>query len=252
MSHNTFGSVFGGVIGNTSSVFHPTDIDDLIGWWDPSQEGTITPDPISDLIVTSIADLSGSNNTLAQETFTNMPTTGTNKIHGLNVIQFDGANDFLVATLESLSSDLTIFDVCKMEDANNVNDSIYCFNSTSDADFQVQAETIDKFFAQINSSGLGGGGGCQMNTSVHNKDLLLTHRLELDSGMTCYRDGILQTGTSVYTTTIDSDQFLNIATNRAGSTHIEMSQGELIVYNRALDTSEINEVTNYLMFKWGL
>lgn len=75
--------------------FSPLALPGLIAWHDASDAATITS---SGGAVSQWDDKSGRGNHLAQATAANQPTTGTLTINGLNVIDFDGTNDFLASS----------------------------------------------------------------------------------------------------------------------------------------------------------
>lgn len=80
----------------------PLDLPNLMGWWDPSDTATITQ---TLGLVSQIDDKSGNGFHWTQGTALNQPITGTRTINSLNVLDFDGANSYMVNTISSGGAD---------------------------------------------------------------------------------------------------------------------------------------------------
>lgn len=86
-----------------TATFTPASLTDLRGWWDVSDEGSITS---SSGAISQIADLSGNGNHFVQSTAGNKPTLSADAPSGRNVATFDGVNDSMTAP-DATSLDLT-------------------------------------------------------------------------------------------------------------------------------------------------
>lgn len=249
MGFETFGPTFGAVIGTGSAAlpFTPADIADLYAWWDPSDESTITEDVAN--AVTSIDDISGNGNTLSQATEADRPSTGLVTIGGLNAMAFDGSDSYLEAALTGLGADCTILQVVQVFSGHAFSCTL-SFDATND--FQIQAQNNGQFWGEFSGAGLGSDANCMLDANSVALPLVLTHRAELNSGITCFENITQQAGTSPYTSAFDSSLTMRMAANRPNNQKSEMYSGETIIYDRALTPTELLNVQAYLCDKWKM
>lgn len=95
-----------------AAAFTPGGISGCIGWWDASDAATITASSGS---VSQWNDKSGTGHHLTQGTGANQPTTGTRTQNGLNVIDFDGTGDFMLASYSPVAQPVTLWIVHKFD-----------------------------------------------------------------------------------------------------------------------------------------
>jgi hypothetical protein len=96
-----------------SGVFTPLDLNPAL-WLDAADTATITE---SGGFVSQWNDKSGNNRNFTQAVGASQPATGTRTQNGLNVLDFDGSNDFLNGgnILEIGSGGLTMIGVVKLD-----------------------------------------------------------------------------------------------------------------------------------------
>src|SRR5207253_147257 len=87
-------------------AFTPTDIAGCQAWYDPSDLASITS---SGGAVSQLNDKSGNARHLTQATGSLQPITGTRTQNGLNVIDFDGVDDYMDSPSFSVSQPFTEF-----------------------------------------------------------------------------------------------------------------------------------------------
>jgi hypothetical protein len=105
---STVGIVASGVV-----EFSPLDLNPAL-WLDAADTATITE---SGGFVSQWNDKSGNNRNFTQAVGASQPATGTRTQNGLNVLDFDGSNDFMGAgdTLDLLNNNLTVIAVAKID-----------------------------------------------------------------------------------------------------------------------------------------
>lgn len=95
--------------------FDPVDLPNLKLWLDPSDLSSISHSAGS---VSQINDKSGSGNNFVQANSGRQPITGTVTLNGLNVLDFDGSNDFMAGPLLTSAIDnISMYCVCKPDAA---------------------------------------------------------------------------------------------------------------------------------------
>lgn len=131
------------------SSFSPDQLDDLVLWLDADDEITITD-------VGGVVSQWNSKIGSSVLTATGGPLTGINTVNGLNVIAFDGANDFMFEpTLSAASANMTIFIVANVLAVGSEYDSLFHMDSSLTTSFQIESGSNNKFFTQLNRTGLG-------------------------------------------------------------------------------------------------
>ena len=243
-------------------------------WYDAADTGTITQ--VSGA-VSQWNDKSANGYNLVQATATNKPTSGTRTKNSLNVIDFDGTNDFMQA---------------------NTAASVWNFmhNTTGATIFFVwQPDVINKFnwiMDTTNSDGLGSAG---YGASIHQQTTtgVLYHSVNNGSGSTATApvrnsDGGTVAASTYYYVTLKSDQNNATAadrskfklnggadagnnTNTGTPSATNASQalvigaqapgafeplngtiGEIIIYPGILSATNITINQNYLAAKWAI
>ena len=100
--------------------FDPTSIADWGAWYNAADTSSIS---LSGSEVTQWNDLSGNGHHATQGTSTRRPLSGTRTLNGLNVLDFDGSNDFLIhngiaSSFAGEDKPFTIFQVGKLDVAS--------------------------------------------------------------------------------------------------------------------------------------
>lgn len=220
--------------------FSPTDLSGNVLWLTSTDAATITQ---SAGAVSQWDDKSGSGYNVTQPTGASQPITGTDTINGLNALRFTSKSMIVPSGLYGVTNgDHTIFALIDLVSSPTTPERLpwsasntsggrgqifFDWASTDSASYRFGASPTP---VNISSAGLTAGakaimaklGGTSINVRL---------------------DGKSATGTgSPFTSTS-----MSIGSGGAGALLI----GEVIVYNRALSNSEINQVMNYLKDKWG-
>ena len=246
---------------DSSAPFSPATPAGLYAWYDASDTATIT---VTSGSVTQWSDKSGGGHHLAQSAGSTAPVSGTRSQNGLNMIDFDGTNDYLFrhGSISFPRDTWTVFAVL-------VGD----------------ATTDNKRFCAIHTSGTGSGGwdfagngiipfhaGTSANiltstTASVDASLTGTGATPVDvytvrkaagtgSGNLVLMRGLgVATGTA--TTTMSGGANLTHFTVGAGwiggvAEYVNGAFGELIFYGATLSDSDRDAVIGYLKTKWGV
>jgi len=227
---------------------YPSDFADLSVWL--RADSGVTFD-IPTKKVSAWADKSGQSNSVAQDITANQPLRyGYGGINDKEYIEFDGTNDSFVSNVNSpIGEDFTIFEVSKIDGATNcifgyerAGASIYLglnlnqlYVSVSDGLESITTKTsVDNRFT--NHIGI---------LKKHNKRIVLNYYDSTNS--------ILTDNTN---SGFDHNQTFNQTTFTVGSYSggqlLDGNVSEVIVYNRALSDSEIDDVRGYLNLKYKI
>jgi hypothetical protein len=95
-------------VGAGGGGFSPASLPNLVAWWDLSTQGT--PDGTA---ISSVADGSGSGNTLVQGTGANQPLFKTGIQNGLGMGLFDGVDDYMTSGLTAAPTNVTILAIVR-------------------------------------------------------------------------------------------------------------------------------------------
>jgi hypothetical protein len=240
----------------TPTGFDPRRIAGLAGWWDSTDNSTIT----TSTGVSSWADKSGNGYTLTQGTGANQPTLST--INGKQAFDYNGSSQFLSSTAAGLVAfasgadrpPLTFFavSVSNVTDAGRyvaafastvnvqpIHASMHPFTSAQWRGFYrpnavlqtvpTSTATYSTSVAYVVSTAVGSSYVGRANgTEVINVSNDATGQIDCDR----FGVGVLARGTPIgYTNGLI---------------------GDVLVYNRVLTTAEIQKVEGYLAWKWGL
>jgi hypothetical protein len=216
----------------------PADIPNLQLWFDAADATTITE---SGGLVSQWDDKSGNGRNLSQSGGA-QPTTGTQTINGLNVIDFDGVDDFLLSTSFSLSQPLYIWSVFNLP-VDAVNDADL-FGSVSPVTvirprWSTPPGTNALMFA--GSTGL--------------------QRPRLVSGN--YIWGVFFSGSSSNNRlngvgssngNAGTSGIAQFRVGRGGNTnlYLQVRVAEMLIYSSALTSDQVSSIENYLNQKWAI
>jgi len=239
-----------------SQAFVPNKISGLKLWLDATDISTISQ---SGGFVSEWGDKSNGNNAI-QSTGVSQPETGSRTINGLNVLDFDGVNDFMVLNSQPVTGPEARSIIIVGFADNGVNNNFFISLTDDDAGdggvYRISAEM-----------GLRTDGASQLflAESVENGQaaiITVTNKanstLELDSdNLQIYRNTVLLTEDISTNPTLDVDTNSGIAAigNDFGgpsSRSLDGVIGEIIVYDKVLTTFERSQVEIYLGNKWGI
>lgn len=233
--------------GQGGASFSPPDIADLIWWLDASDSATITETAGS---VSQWDDKSTSGYNVVQGTGASQPITGTRTLNGLNVLDIE-INDYLSgsansALLSTLGSDNhTIFVLCSVDDNTASRSIIRGMNASNNTRYFIGIRPDPAVEVTFNTNTTSYSGAMSTGTA----HILAAYK---DVGGSPSAKFIFN-GNSTSGSGSDGS-IVNIGIGRRTNSAVEQWDGtvaEIILYNRVLSTSEINQVGNYLETKWG-
>jgi hypothetical protein len=226
-------------------------------WLDASDTATITE---SGGDVSQWNDKSGNGNNVSQATGINQPKTGTRTQNGLNVIDFDGTNEFLNGgdILDIRTGGLTALVVSKLDVASGVKVIMGKWVTGANlARWSLYFENTN-FIVLFDELGIA---PLRFNlydpgVSARTEPRIMTNRIERAAFLTQWA-GSQIVGSTAITTTSDLNSVYNFNIGRQdGNTNAAASLdgwvGEIVVVQRALTTNEIISLTSYFNRKWGL
>lgn len=229
-----------GGIGN-SPITYP--LSGLQLWLDASDSTSI-----SDSGTFVWADKSGNGNHATQSVSAQKPSTGARAINGLNALDFDGVADGLScsASLYSIASGANTFIVVYQSD--NTGGSIQrLFSGSPSGNFLRYGAyiTTTEFRTLHRTSSLPVGVTAARNINPHVGGF---YRSGIN--MTPFYDGVAGTAA----TNSEDMALVNLIIGNNplfNSEQFDGLIGEILLYNRALSTAELNQVGSALQAKWG-
>ena len=228
---------------------YPSDYSDLIIWLKADSEVTFD---IPTQRVSRWEDLSGTGNDVIQADDTKQPLRyGYDGADDKAYIDFDGTNDYMTSVTESnISEDCTIFVVGKADSATVEDAAIFGYNRASDGSSIILGSNGSTFRAKVIDAGEHEG----VYNNGNSEDAYFIGRMSIDG------DGIFKaehnsTGETVSTiedwqgTSFDNSTFeIGVFKDNYWVGKIE----EVIVYNRVLESTEIEDIKNYLNDKYKI
>lgn len=221
---------------------------DLHGTNHLTDNNTVTTNPgVIQNAVTTWADLSGQGNNATQATQANKPVIRVNIINGKRVLFFDGLNDQIGGTIStSAGVGLSIYVVGKAITAADADgaEMIYCGGDALD---EFRINTTPALQCSLNSVLSTSGSALSLNTNyifsvianninqiaIVNGDPAISAAATYNTGTSKYRIGA-RDNSSTFT------RFWN------------GYFGEIIVFNRPLNSGENRRILQYLAEKWGV
>lgn len=221
-----------------SSVVSPIPTTNLVGWYDATDTATLTT---SGSNVTGWADKSGAGNNITGVSG-NYPQTGTRSVNGLNALDFNGTSQHLPfpSALYSLSSgDNTVY-IVNTFDTNIQMASIHGQDSGSNRYRQIIQGPLNAYHGTALTAFPG---------YSYNSNFNLYEQLFSGTSITLGING------STATTASAGSNFtmvnFYIGAQNGSSNWLDGAVAEIIFYNRALNTSERNQVIGYLCTKYA-
>lgn len=242
--------------------FTPLDLPNLNAWWDASDTSTITE---SGGDVSQWDDKSGNGYHLVQGVAASQPATGANTINGLNVLTFDGSDDFLQIGTTDLGrnvSGATVY-VVFAHVTNPITQQVLVLvsNGLTSGNARLYLTTgspapqrtrtggrtldADSFASITGSQAI--GTSWQTYTAVFdyaNTDLYSYIGDTLDGSSSSYHTA---------TTTSDTESLSSgVGASPTGVARFGGDIAEILIYHDAHDATERAQMWDYLNAKWGL
>lgn len=218
-------------------------------WLDASVPSSITE---SGGAISQWSDISGNDRHFTQSSGTAQPSYQTAIQNGLNVVRFDGSNDFLTRANFVSSATFSIFFAADIntngilwENNLNASNQIYWYSNTGESVYvRVGGGTLltynvataylaRQFFTSI---------GLTCDNSV---DRLYMLGDKILKGGPFAQSGGASTGTGTFTGTATLG-------GRNGSLNMSADIGEVIMFDRFVSRTERGQIFDYLSDKWGL
>lgn len=214
--------------------FSPSDIAGLVAWYAADQLALA-----DDAAVASWTDLSGNDTHAVQATGASQPTYKTAILNSLPVVRFDGTDDLLrTAAITLIPQPTTWFCVGKRDavDGNNR----YFFDTRA-----VNGQLLGgQFFYRIYAGGAGYVTGQVIDTSFH------IYQATFNGASSDIRveGGVATTGDPGST----GVNGITIGASGGDTELLDGDLAEIILYDSALSTSDLNSVGEYLADKYAL
>jgi hypothetical protein len=232
--------------------------------WDNSEPFT---EPIDDGTAVRLwSDQSGNGYDATQSTTAARPTYIASGLNGLPVVRFDGTDDRLGLGASALGmlrnvAGATVFVVVKYSDIVGANrTSFFLSNGTATTSARIQIRTTTTPKYQV----LGRRLDADSSQNVASSQATSTTNFVVQSAFFNYQNTLLQqyingakdgekTDFQTAGNTSDTDsQNSSIGSDGTPGNFLNGDIAEIIVYNRALNTSELAQVHRYLSRKWGI
>lgn len=263
-------------------AFTPKSISGLAAWYDAADTSTLT-------IATGVSqwrDKSGNNRTLRQTTGNNQPASGTRTIGGKNALDFDGSNDVLsyvdgsavpiydidigtpraVTVFGAFASDTgnAVRDLLSLQrTGKNANDTgVYVrrhTNLSGSVEFAAGAgdSTSNDQSSKNNIRGFANTSTAAMVVSLTLSASASQYEAQLNGTTqslttrfgTLPASGFMQEGTGSHTLDIGATRN---ASNSLSAALWDGIVGEILIYTRAVTSTERAAITRYLGRKWGI
>jgi len=230
-------------LGEVVAPFVPTDIANILAWYDADDANTIIE---SSNLVSQWNDKSLNGNNVTQPSGGLRPLTNSLTIGGLNAISFTA--DFLTKDPLVLSNNLTIFIVGNVSATANIFASLLSVDAAND--FQIDAAVVGEFRGKFLSTNL--GNPTVEDVNFINTDFVLSYRLSNNDSNLEMRRNAVAIDAKTYNGNLSANQDFKIGVNRGVNQFTTCKIGEIIFYNRDLSAAEITQVENYLLSRWSI
>ena len=232
---------------NTFSLLGPGAVDasGLAVWVDASEDSRVFSDSTCTNIQTSnngmvgcLKDISGNGNDLTVSNSANKPVFKTNGFNGESSIYFDGAtNEFL--NFDTRLTDIrTVFWVIKEDSSNPGNNAFLLGDSSGSTNDFNRGGTAGPIFDGNASVDVLNGSLQQNKVTINGQATNMP---------------IVETVLSIVTNgNVTADSFSRDRISCCGGRTFGGQLAELIIFNRALTSGEVNTVEDYLLVKWNI
>tara|TARA_Y100001972_G_scaffold52498_1_gene64311 strand:+ start:3739 stop:4911 length:1173 start_codon:yes stop_codon:yes gene_type:complete len=239
---------------------YPSDINDLVVWL--RADSGVTFD-IATQQVSAWTDYSGNSNSVAQATSASQPLRiGYDGANDKARINFNGTSHILTSNNNApiTANDYTILSVFKYTDLSNISQRVFSIRETTDRVLFGLDSTGRIFFKSIDDEGNQGQvlsdtselmsdfniamaqckkvtGGSDLTVQFNNNASVTTNVANFNNNNTGFDDAVFVIGG---------------ASNLTSTTYLKGDLCELIVFNRALNTTELAIVKDYLNNKYRI
>lgn len=221
--------------------FNPKSISGLFGWWDASVTSSLT---LSGNSVTAIADQSGNGRSAAQTVGINQPVTST--LGSKGAIAFAPQNSLLITASYTITAQST-FCVFRSDTTGGYNRIVV---QESDAAATTYIPMLMPNVANSYVVGSFIGSGYRSQVAITQSAATIGESHHDGTAVTCYANGVAG---SAYTASLNfSPTKMLFGNSSAGASGLTGRIGEVLVWNRALASTEITSVRKYLSSKWGI
>jgi hypothetical protein len=228
----------GNFVETTSISFQSDPVSTISNLWANYDASSSNNYVLTSGAVSQWTDLSGNGRHLTQATSSRRPTVKAAEKNGLNVIYFDGGAKGLVTSSLTLNNPITVFVVVKMYSLNSYT-SIYDGLNNNEANVAGNSGNQIQLYTQ----GFVGGMTASTNTWYR-----ITHVMNEGSSFDRRNDTV----TSNWSDNSITMGGLRIGEGDGGGENGNMDIAEVIVFNKALSTSEINSINSFLSSKWAI
>jgi len=211
-----------------------------------------------------LKDESGNDNDVTQETFINIPTLNENSVNGRSAVDFNGTSNYLDGVMGfSVVAPLTIFSVARFDSlnqGNEDNDYVYSVGNglsrgdqlslsrrkSNDAD---DVANINKYYSWDGDTARFG------NTITGQTWYAFTQEFRATGASVLHNANINGADANATDNQVAANPTLNtLSVGRwNGNNHwLTGSVGEIVIFNRNLNSAEINIIESYLGGKYGL
>ena len=220
-----------------------------IFWLDAANSDSFGAPIVNNDPVSQWNDLSGNDNNAIQVTPSYQPTYVTNGINGLPSLDFDGGNDYLETqnmVLNPANTDFSIFIVVKFHSVPTVTQQTLLQQGDGSG---VGRTYLTRFFVPSTIRSFMG------NTTTEGSaigDATTIYNLNLNAGsLSIYKNGSLDASNSVTAESATGVMYIGI--HKDLNKYLLKGQiGEIIIFDRALGSSQRQAVEQYLSNKWGI
>jgi uncharacterized protein YukE len=227
-----------------ASGFSPKRLASLFAWYDANSASSIT-------IETGVKqwdDLSGNAHNLIQTITNNQPAYGSVTLNGKATITFDGTNDTLRTAAWTLNQPYQTFVVVRLESTFTQSRNIVAHNIGGSRSGELRYPSSGTQASWF--SGVGSGVAVNVAAGVR----------EAFNGYDAVANGASsRLSVKNFSNTGDggsnNSNALSVASGGPSNNiqdHGDVSIAEIIIYSRALSTTETATVRNYLAGKWGI
>jgi hypothetical protein len=225
-------------------VFTPLDLSPAL-WLDASDATTITSSG-SPAKVSQWNDKSGNGYNVAQGTGANQPTTGATTKNGLNVLDFDGSNDVLISGTVAMPSGNTARTAVVVSKRTTGGFPFMYGSSATN-----KAWGIDQgFTANMRVAGFANDWDTGIARTTNWEVLAAWHD---GTNVRFKRSDAATVGPNARTYDTDATPFyVGRPVNIFAGTWLNGSIAEVLIFNTALSTTELQAVYDYLNAKWSV
>lgn len=227
-----------------SAPFAPTDLSNLLLWLDAADTASITE---SGGLVSSWNDKSGNGHHATQSTGTRKPVTNSRTVNGLNCLDFDGTNDYLIlpSGLYGLTTgNSNMFIVAAHDNLDRLDPlvvgagtaGLYGIYPSSSGTGLIWV-FHDTYGSRINATGF-------TTTDQH----LFQHRRATGSYYFKLDEDAEVSDTAVNITMT----LLRIGLNDSSTNYADIRMCEILIYGNDLSAGDRTLVRDYLKNKWGI